>query len=193
MREEHSMSTIIAGHFQLQDEVERARTELVNAGFGADRISAFFVNQPGQHDMTAIGGDHLHSAGAKETPIGVIEGTSVGGAVGVAVGAATSVVTGPAGPIVGGLVGAHVGSLFSFSKMKEGGESEAGGENQAEPRPTGMLLAVAIDGDGGEADEKRALEVLRDLGAHHIERAEGSIVGGDWVDFDPLSMPALIR
>jgi hypothetical protein len=190
MREEHSMSTIIAGHFQLQDEIDRARSELVNAGFGADRISAFFVNQPGQHDMTPIGGDHLHSAGAKETPVGVIEGTAMGGAVGAAVGAATSVVTGPAGPIVGSLVGAHVGSLFSFSKMKDGGESEAGGENQAEPRPTGMLVAVAVDGDGAEG---RALEVLRDLGAHHIERAEGSIVDGDWVDFDPLSMPAMIR
>jgi hypothetical protein len=190
MQEEHSMSTIIAGHFQLQEEVDRARRELVNAGFGTDRISAFFVNQPGQHDMTPIGGDHLQSAGAKETPIGVIEGTSVGGMVGVAVGAATSVVTGPAGPIVGGLVGAHVGSLFSLSKMKDGGEAEAGGENQAEPRPTGMLLAVAIDDDAGE---RRVLEVLRDLGAHHIERAQGSIVNGDWVDFDPLSMPAMIH
>lgn len=185
------MSTIIAGHFQLQDEIDQARRELVNAGFAADRISGFFVNQPGQHDMTPIGGDHMQSAGAKETPLGVLEGTSVGGMVGVAVGAATSIVTGPAGPIVGGLVGAHVGSLFSFSKMKDGGEAEAGGENQAEPRPTGMLVAVAID--DGPGQENRALEVLRDLGAHHIERAEGSIVDGDWVDFDPLSMPALIR
>ena len=186
------MPTIIAGHFQLQEEADQARRELVDAGFRIDRISAFFVNQPGQHDMTPIGGDHLQSAGAKETPVGIVEGTSVGGMVGVAVGAATSVVTGPAGPIVGGLVGAHVGSLFSFSKMKEGGEAEAGSENQAEQRPTGMLLAVAVD-DGGDDQEGRALAVLRKLGAHHLERAEGSIVDRDWVDFDPLSMPAPIR
>jgi hypothetical protein len=204
-QEEQTMPTIIAGHFQTQEEVDRARNELVNAGFDSDRISVFFVNQPGQHDMTPIGGDNMQSAGAKETPVGVVQGTSVGGMVGVAVGAATSVVTGPAGPIVGGLVGAHVGSLFSLSKMKEGGESEAGGGNQAEPRPTGMLVAVAIDGGSGQGGqgqqgqqgqqgyESRALEVLRDLGAHHIERAEGSIVNGDWVDFDPLSMPAMIR
>jgi hypothetical protein len=189
MPEEHSMSTVIAGHFQLQDEVDQARRELLGAGFRDERISAFFVNQPGQHDMTPIGGDHLQSAGAKETPIGVLEGTAAGGVIGVALGAVTSVVTGPVGPIVGGLVGAHVGSLFSFSKMKEGGEAEEGGENLVEPRKPGMLVAVALD---AAADESRALAVLRDLGAHHIERAEGTIVDGDWVDFDPLSMPVII-
>jgi hypothetical protein len=183
------MSTIIAGHFQLQDEIDQAHNELVGAGFAEERISAFFVNQPGQHDMTPIGGDHLQSAGAKETPIGVLEGTAAGGAIGLALGAATSLVTGPVGPIVGGLVGAHVGSLYSFHKMKESGEAEEGNENLVEPRKPGMLIAVALD---DPAQEGRVLEVLRDLGAHHIERAEGSIVAGDWVDFDPLSCPSLI-
>jgi hypothetical protein len=187
--EEHSMSTIIAGHFQLQDEVDHARNELVGAGFPEHRISGFFVNQPGQHDMTPIGGDHMQSAGAKETPLGVLEGTAAGGALGLALGAATSLVTGPVGPIVGGLVGAHVGSLFSLHKMKEGGEAEEGGENVVEPRKPGMLLAVALD---DPTQEGRVLEVLRDLGAHHIERAEGTIVDGDWVDFDPLSAPVII-
>lgn len=183
------MSMIIAGHFQLQEEVDRARDELLGAGFPEDRISGFFVNQPGQHDMTLIGGDHLQSAGAKETPIGVLEGTAAGGAIGLALGAVTTPVTGPVGPIIGGLVGAHVGSLFSFHKMKDSGESEEGGENLTEPRKPGMLLAVALD---DPAQEGRVLEVLRDLGAHHLERAEGNIVDGDWVDFDPLSIPEII-
>jgi hypothetical protein len=187
------MSTIIAGHFQLQDEVERAREALRDAGFDDQRISAFFVNQPGQHDMTPIGGDHVTSAGASETPVGVVEGAATGGAVGLAIGALTSPLTGPAGPIVGGLVGAHVGSLYSFSKMKEAGEPEKSeetpGENLREPRKSGMLLAVAVADQAGEA---RALDVLRGLGAHHIERAEGTIEGGDWTDFDPLSMPNVI-
>jgi hypothetical protein len=119
----------------------------------------------------------------------VLEGVAAGGALGMALGAATSVVTGPVGPIVGGLVGAHVGSLYSFSKMKEPGEPEEGGENTLEPRKPGMLVAVAL---ADPAEEARVLEVLRDLGAHHIERAEGTIADGDWVDFDPLSMPAII-
>ena len=183
------MSTIIAGHFQLQEEVDRARSELISAGFADEHICGFFVNQPGQHDMTLLGGDHMQSAGAKETPIGVLEGTAAGGAVGLALGAVTAPVTGPVGPIVGGLVGAHVGSLFSFHKMKEGGEDEQGHENLIEPRKPGMLVAVALD---DPAQEVRALEVLRELGAHHIERADGTIVDGDWIDFDPLSAPAII-
>lgn len=183
------MSTIIAGHFQTQDEIDQARSELLGAGFPEHQISSFFVNQPGQHDLTLIGGDNLQSPGAKETPIGVLEGAAAGGAVGLALGAASSLVTGPVGPIVGGLVGAHVGSLFSLSKMKEGGEPEEGGSNLAEPRKPGMLVAVALS---NPAQESGALEVLRDLGAHHIERAEGSIVDGDWIDFDPLSAPSIV-
>lgn len=181
------MSTIIAAHFQLQDEIDRARRALVDAGFPEDSISSFFVNQPGQHDLTPIGGDHSESAGARETPEGVLEGAATGGVVGAALGAATIPVTGPLGPVVGGLVGAHVGSLFSFSKMKEAGEGEQGGAgNLREPRKPGMLIGVAL---GQPADEGRALDLLRRLGAHHIERAEGTIAGGDWTDFDPNSMP----
>lgn len=183
------MSTIIAGHFQLRDECDLARQELLNAGFAPDQISTFFVNQPGQHDLTILGGDEVLSQGAKETPLGVVEGAATGGAIGLAIGAATSPVTGPVGPIVGGLVGAHVGSLFSFSKMKEAGESEEGGENRTEQRKAGMLLAVAVPDAGGES---RALDIFKRLGAHHIERAEGTVQDGDWVDFDPLSKPVLI-
>ena len=190
------MATIIAGHFQLQDEVDEARAALAAAGFPAPRISGFYVNQPGQHDLTPIGGDHIASPGAKETPQGVAEGAATGAAVGAAVGAATVPLTGPLGPLVGGLVGAHVGSLYSFSKMKEAGEGEhpdAEGDAQqqaGEPRKPGMLVAVALE---TPEDEGRALEVLRRLGAHHIERAEGTIADGDWTDFDPNSVPQLVR
>ena len=183
------MSTIIAGRFQLQDDVDRARQALAAAGFDTDRISTFYLSQPGQHDQTPLGGDNLQSPGAKETPEGVVKGVATGGAVGMAIGAATSPVTGPLGPIVGGLVGGHVGSLFSFSKMKERGESEEGGENRIPPREAGMLVAVAFD-DAAMAD--RAVDVLRQLGAHHLERAQGNIVNGDWADFDPASRPQLI-
>jgi hypothetical protein len=183
------MSTIIAGRFQLQEDLDRARAALVDAGFDSGRISGFYLSQPGQHDQTAIGGDNIQSPGAKETPEGVVQGVATGGAVGAAIGAATMPVTGPLGPIVGGLVGGHVGSLFSFSKMKERGESEEGGENRVPPREAGMLVAVAFD-DGGMAD--RAVDVLRQLGAHHIERADGNIVNGDWADFDPSSRPQLV-
>ncbi len=186
------MSTIVAGHFQLQDQIAQARAELMEAGFPEDRISSFFLNQPGQHDMIAIGGDRVQSPGAEESPLGVVEGAAAGGAVGAAIGLSTIAATGPIGPLVGGLVGAHVGSLYSFAKMKEAGESEQGGhgENAFEPRKPGMLVAVAADQPG---DEEKALAVLHRLGSDHIERADGTIANGDWTDFDPLSLPVLIH
>jgi hypothetical protein len=184
------MSMIIAGHFALQDEVERARRALLDAGFTGERISGFYLSQPGQHDQTAIGGDHIQSPGAKETPVGVAQGAGAGAAIGAVAGAATSPITGPLGPVVGGLVGAHVGSLFSFSKMKEAGEKEEGGRAPVENRHAGMLIAVAFDDAGLES---KAVDVLRGLGATQIERARGNIVDGDWADFDPASAPDIIR
>lgn len=183
------MTTIIAGHFQLQEQIDVARQTLLDAGYPPERISSFFVNQPGQHDMHELGGDRDKSPGAKETPEGLAKGAATGGAIGAAVGAATAPLTGPAGPIVGGLVGAHVGSLYSLSHMKDKGEPEDGSrENMAEPRKSGMMIAVALP----DGDEARAVQVLRDLGAHHIERADGTIAGGDWLDFDPLSLPRIV-
>jgi hypothetical protein len=184
------MSIIIAGHFQTQDEADAASAALRETGFTAERVSIFYLSQAGQHDMTPIGGDNLHSPGAKETPVGVVQGQLTGGAVGAAIGAATAPVTGPAGPIVGGLVGAHVGSLFSFSKMKEAGEGEEGGRAPIEQRKAGMLVAVAFDEAG---DESRAVDVLRRLGAVQVERARGNIVDGDWADFDPSIPPEIVR
>jgi hypothetical protein len=187
--QEKFMSTIIAGHFQTQEDVDVARQALADAGFAQERISAFYLSQPGQHDMTPIGGDNIQSPGAKETPAGVLKGEATGGAVGVLIGAATSPLTGLAGPIIGGLVGAHVGSLFSFSKMKEAGEAEEGGAAPVEVRHAGMIVAVAFDDAGLEG---KAVDVLRRLGALQVERARGNIVDGDWADFDASSPPDLL-
>ncbi|MYM31731.1 hypothetical protein GTP58_25710 [Duganella sp. CY15W] len=183
------MSTIIAGHFQLQDEIADARLALLDAGFAATRISSFYVNPPGQHDVYALGGDHDKSPGAKESDEGVLKGGATGAVAGAVAGAATIPLTGPVGPVVGALVGAHVGSLYSLHKMKEAGEPDKDGSNQLAPRKSGMMIAVAVD---DAAHEQRALEVLRRLGARDIERAEGAISGGDWRDFNPNSLPELV-
>lgn len=184
------MSIIIAGHFQTQDEADAVAAALRETGFAGERVSIFYLSQPGQHDMTPIGGDNILSPGAKETPKGVLQGATTGGAVGAVVGAATVPLTGPLGPIVGGLVGAHVGSLFSFTKMKEAGEGEEGGRAPTEQRKAGMLVAVAFDEAG---DESRAVDVMRRLGAVQIERARGNIVDGDWADFDASLSPDIIH
>ncbi len=180
------MSTIIAGHFQLQDEIADARLALLGAGFAAARISSFYVNPPGQHDLYELGGDHDKSPGARETDEGVIQGGAAGAVAGALAGAATIPITGPVGPVVGALVGVHVGSLYSLHKTKERGEPDEDGSNLHPPRKAGMMIAVAVD---DEVQQARALDILRRLGAHEIERAEGHITGGDWRDFDPNSLP----
>jgi hypothetical protein len=180
------MSQIIAGHLQLQDEIEEVRSDLLAAGFPADRISSFYVNPPGQHDMYELGGDHDKSPGAKESGEGLAQGAGTGAAVGAVVGAASTPVTGPLGPVLGGLVGAHLGSLFSFSKLKEAGEPEDGGHNRQRPRKAGMMIAVSVE---NAAEEERVLGLLERHGAHDIERAQGEIRNGDWRDFNPNSLP----
>lgn len=176
------MSTIIAGHFQLQDSAQDACEAFKAAGFDGARISTFYNNPPGQHAVIPTGGDRVASPGAKDTPEGVAKGEVTGAAVGAALGAASIPVTGPLGPVLGGLVGAHVGSLYSFSELKDKDESGP------PPRHATMMVAVAVE-PGGEA---RAIELMRRQGAQQVERAEGLIENGDWKDFDPLSVPQFV-
>ncbi|WP_374580941.1 hypothetical protein [Pseudoduganella sp.] len=176
------MANIIAGHFQTQDECARMCDALQAAGFAADTVTTFYANPPGQHAVIPTGGDRIASPGAQDTPEGLAKGEVTGAAVGAALGAATIPLTGPVGPVLGGLVGAHVGSLYSFSELKEKDESGP------PPRQAGMLVAVAADGE----DAARAIELMRRHGAQQVERAEGTIEGGDWKDFNPLSVPQYV-
>lgn len=183
------MTTIIAGRLQQQSAVDETTEELVRAGFARDRIASFYVNPPGQHDAYPIGGDHAVSAGAKQTG----KGAALGVAAGAATGFAAAPFLGPVGAITGGLLGAHVGGLVgSLSEMKEPGETGEHAEdidNAAPLRHAGLLLATAID-DGDQEDS--VIRIFRAMGATDIERAEGRIEHGDWIDFDPASPPALV-
>jgi hypothetical protein len=186
---EAGMTTIIAGRLQQQSAVEDTIEELVRAGFARDRITSFYVNPPGQHDAYPIGGDHAVSAGAKQTD----KGAAIGVAAGAAAGFAAAPFLGPVGAITGGLLGAHVGGLVGgLSEMKESGETGKHAEdidNVAPLRRAGLLVATTID----DCDQEECVvRIFRTMGATDIERAEGSIENGDWVDFDPVSTPALV-
>ena len=78
------MSHIIAGQFQIQDEIATARAALQAAGFADEDISAFYVNPQGQHDVHELGGDHDKSPGAKESDEGVVQGGAGGAVAGAA-------------------------------------------------------------------------------------------------------------
>ncbi len=184
------MAHIIAGHIQQQDQVAHLLDALRDAQFDEGKITSFYLNPPGQHDLYPTGGDRDQSPGAKETGTGLAYGMAGGGFVGAAIGLAGTPVMGPLAPALGAAVGAHLGSLMGVvSELKEKGEDEAGGENAREQRHAGMMVAVSV---ADPAQEKTALDVLRSFGAKEIERSEGEIIDGDWRDFDPLDIPDLI-
>jgi hypothetical protein len=177
------MTIIIAGRFEQQDEAQQAVVAVQSAGFASDRVTSFYVNPPGQHDLYPVGGDRDKSPGAENSDKGSAEGIGAGGAVGAAIGVAASPVIGPVGALTGALVGAHIGSLMgSLSRTDEAG-------NIPDIRHSGLLVAVAVD---NRDEESRATDALRAAGGNDLERASGHIVDGDWTDFDPLSTPAYL-
>jgi hypothetical protein len=182
------MTTIIAGRFEQQTQVQKAVAALIRAGFPQERISSFYVNPPGQHDQYPLGGDHDKSPGAEDSEAGTSSGMAAGGVVGAAVGAATAPLTGPLGIVTGAFVGAHIGSLVgTLGNLKDDGGGRD--ENAVPVRQAGMLVAVGVPDDAG-ADQ--TIGLLRSLGATDIERASGTIVDGDWQNFDPAAPPSLI-
>jgi hypothetical protein len=184
------MSTIIAGHFRELASAEQARADLAAAGFALDQLATFFVSPAGQHDLTSIGGDEDASAGAEDAGGGAVSGAAIGGAIGVAVGLSAMAELGPAAAFAGGGVGAYVGSLFGAvgnMRGESGVVAPAGADGVVPPNPhrqSGMQVAVAAP---DAAQQASAIRILRARGATDIEEPEGSIVAGDWTDFDPLS------
>lgn len=177
------MATIIAGRFAQQDAVQDAIAALQQAGAPPAQVTSFYVNPPGQHDQYPVGGDRDESPGAEDVDKGSAAGMGVGGAAGAAAGAATAPVTGPLGAIAGGLVGAHIGSLI-------GSLSQTDEDHEIPPvRQSGMLVAVSVS---DATEEQRAIDTLRRAGGTCLERAQGQIVDGDWIDFDPLSSPDFV-
>ena len=191
------MTTIISGSFQQQDHAQQAIAELQRAGFAADQTTTFFVNPPGQHDRYPIGGDKDESPGTEDAKGGSAAGAAVGGAVGVAVGLATLPVLGPGAAVAGAGIGAYAGSLYgALGKLDDAKTADAeraapapAAPSEPPPRKSGVLVAVAAP---TAEQQNTAIRVLRAQGALDLERAEGTLVAGEWVDFDPVRPPQLI-
>jgi len=181
------MTTIITGNFQQQDEAQRALSDLAGAGFAADQTTTFFVNPPGQHDLYPIGGDEDESPGT--------ENAASGSASGAAVGLATLPVLGPGAAVAAAGVGAYAGSLYGAlgnTDDKKNPKAPAAREElrrSEPPRKPGMLVAASAP---ASAQQDAAIRILRARGATDIERTEGTIVAGNWTDFNPLKLLRLV-
>ena len=184
------MTTIIAGTYQQQDQAQAAAAQLARAGFPAAEMTMFFVNPPGQNARYPIGGDKEESSGTHEAPTGAAAGAAVGGVIGAAVGLATLPVLGPAAPVAGAGIGAYTGSLYgTLNKVGDATGPDADAAKRADPvepppRKSGMLVAVCASTSEQQAN---AIRILRTHGAADIERAKGTITGGQWTDFNPLT------
>ena len=184
------MTTIISGNFKQQDEAQQTMTDLAAAGFAADQMATFYVTPAGQHDLTAVGGDEDASPGLEDAGSGATSGAAIGGAVGVAVGIATLPVLGPGAAVAAAGVGAYVGSLYgALGNMDNKNEPETPAASaelrrNGHARKSGMLVAVAA---AAAVQQDTAIRIMRAHGATDIERPDGTIVAGDWTDFNPLA------
>lgn len=185
------MGHIIAGRFDVHESAERAADALRDAGFEAGSLSVFYVNPHGQHGTNPLGGDEQASPGARDSGKGAWVGAGAGAAAGAAVGS----VAGPVGAAVGSGVGAYTGSLAGAVKSTgDASEVDDAADKTDEPeshfteRKSGMHLAVRVK----DMERDQAIDILRRHQAGDLEQAEGTLRGGEWVDFDPTRAVRLV-
>lgn len=180
------MSSIIAGRFQTFDQAEGAVQALIDANINTEDLSVFYVNPPGQHDATPIGGDHINAdPEASEITNDAVSGAAAGGAIGLAVGLAAAV------PAVGAAVAVAAVGVGAYTGSFAGGLHGSGASDHPTPPPrrAGVLLAVRSDDDKAT---QRASVVLSAQGAEDMEMADGTWHDGKWIDFDPVTPPRFI-
>lgn len=194
------MSTIIAGLMPDQDHALTAIAALNDAGIPAERMTHFYVNPDGQHDIYPIGGDERTSPGARESGKGAVAGGGIGAAVGAVAGIAATPVAGPLGVAIGAGIGAYTGSLMgAMKKTDKHSEVDEVVEEHAAIQPdniterkAGIHVAVQADENGNEEQVQRVIRTLRAHGAMEVEQAEGTIRDGSWDDFDPRAVVNLV-
>ena len=197
------MTPIIAGRFEQNSQAEGAAAALHRGGFGPGDVTVLFINPPGQHAVYPIGGDRDASPGAKHAHGGALKGAAVGSAVGAGLGLAATPLLGPAAVLAGAGAGAYAGSLVGALGDLEDKPANAETDQQlvepvtvaasptdaAPSRSGGVLVAVRAVEFAKRVD---AVNILRNEGAHDIERADGTWQGGHWIDFDPLKSPLFV-
>jgi hypothetical protein len=184
------MSRIVAGRFDRTLDADAVLQALRREGFRTEEIDSFYVDPPGQHSTTPIGGDVHSDAGARKAGMGAGIGAVVGLLLGLAVGVVGAAIdlgppTIPLAALVGSLIGAFAGTMY---RLRGGRLREASREHPVEPMG-GRMIAVNVDRPNTES---RAVALLRQYGARDVGRAEGDWRDGSWRDFDPRAPLATV-
>ncbi len=172
---------IIAGRFDSFAKAETTASRLRAQGLAEEDLSVFYVNPPGQHAA---------DPGARRSGFGAMTSVLLGASAGAALGAALIALLAVSPPVslfvlvfTTGL-GAYVGSLAGALSLTREGRTE-GRRGRAPVRNAGVLLAAHVE----PATAGLVCALLRNGGAHDIERAQGHWREGRWADFDPLAPP----
>lgn len=176
------MQRIIAGRFQSKDRADAAAV-LLEQYIAKTDICIFHNNPPGQHDALILGSDEdadpgAEGAGKTATNTAIATGLTAG-----AIGALGGPVVALAAAATGAYVGAFGGALHGLG-------DEDSKPHAADHRPSGVILSVRI---ADPVNEERVIATLRTEDATDIEQAEGEWLNGDWIDFDPITVPRLVK
>lgn len=153
---------------------------LEESGISKNKISVFYVNPDGQHQMRTLGGDKEASPGAASAGKGAGEGAGAGAVAGAAIGS----VGGPIGAGIGTGVGAYTGSLAGAVSSTDK-KQEAAPEQQTDKSLVDRKSGIHIAAEVSPSDKETIVQLLRDHQGDDVEEAQGHIEKGSWVDFDP--------
>ncbi|WP_328186624.1 glycine zipper domain-containing protein [Marinobacter sp. OP 3.4] len=174
------MGRIIAGRIDVQEHAEELVSAIQGLGISRKKVSVFYVNPDGQHQLLPMGGDKDHSPGTSASGKGAWIGAGAGAAAGAAVGS----IAGPVGTAAGAGVGAYTGSLAGAvgetDKTAESADKPAGGSRIAD-RQAGLHVAAEVS----SRCRQDVVALIRQYEGEQIEDTPGRIEDGEWVDFDP--------
>lgn len=179
------MSMLIRGEFRREEQANHALADLRAAGLSAD----FTTPSPVEGPTDARDREHEGGQGqpAADDPAvgGAMSGALIGSAVGTTVGLVTLPVLGPAAVVAGVGVGAYVGSLYgALNQLGEVEPPNAGAHpdpiesSQDHPRQISVSTPDITE-------QQTAIRIMREHGATGVNRAEGAMLDGRWIDSPP--------
>jgi hypothetical protein len=169
---------IVHAGFSSEDAALRARDNLIQAGFADDQVCAFTRSATPVQVAEAAASSTTDSTEAADAGNGAINGAVGGTAVGIALGVVSSPFVGPLGVVTGGALGAYVGSLVgALNQLENTPEAE---DNALQRWPWQVAVATP-----SPLQQCAAIDRLIADGGLDLHDAEGQLVAGTWIDFNP--------